>query len=394
MRVIELANVLAGPSCGQFLCELGAEVIKVENTTTKGDVTRTWFIKAESKDADSAYFCAVNSGKKSIALDLKNEKGKQILYDIVKHSDVVLASYKPGDAEKLKVDAKTLMEINPRLIYAEITGYGQSVKRAGYDAIIQAESGFQYMNGEPDSKPTKIPVALMDILTAHHLKEAILVNLWRRERTGKGGHVHASLLQSAISSLANQATGYLLRDAVPQRQGSDHPSIVPYGTVFMTAVDREPVVLAVGSDKQFANLCSVLGCPDLAAKGSKYETNFNRVKNREALKSILSDKLKTWRRKELLHALAELSVPAGAINDMKAVFEQDQAKDLVLSSETGENIGLRQIAFTGGPEGVDNMIQLSKSPRYAQHTVEILKTVAGYSEDKIETFQNEGIVDV
>mmetsp|Transcript_8502 Transcript_8502/g.11065 ORF Transcript_8502/g.11065 Transcript_8502/m.11065 type:complete len:442 (+) Transcript_8502:125-1450(+) len=394
MRVVELANVLAGPSCGQFLRELGAEVIKVENTMTRGDVTRTWFIAGENKESESAYFSAVNSGKKSIALNLKEEAGRQILYDIVSSADVVLASYKPGDAQKLKVDSETMRKLNSKLVYAEITGYGQQVQRAGYDAIIQAESGFMYMNGEPDSGPTKIPVALMDILTAHQLKEAILVSLWRREKTGEGSCVHASLLQSAISSLANQASGFLLRGKIPQRIGSDHPSIVPYGTVFETVLDTEPIVLAVGSDKQFKNLCSVLKVPDLSHIGSGFETNILRVKNRNTLKPILADAIKKWNRKDLLMELETLSVPAGAVNNMEAVFEQEQADPLVLLDEAGSRMGLRQVAFTGSPEGINHPLSLSKPPRYGEHTKEILRNIAGYSEERIKQLEKESVIEV
>src|SRR5690606_25461480 len=204
------ANVLAGPSVGQFFAELGARVIKIENAATNGDVTRSWKLSSEDPLSDTpAYFCAANWGKSSLPLNLNQVTDLQQLYELVKQADVVIASYKPGDAEKLQVDYNTLKELNPKLIYGHITGYGPADSRAGYDAVIQAESGFMYLNGEKDGPPVKMPVALMDILAAHQLKEGILVAMLKRTKTGLGQLVQVSLIQSAVSALANQATNYL-----------------------------------------------------------------------------------------------------------------------------------------------------------------------------------------
>ncbi|HAA19666.1 MAG TPA: carnitine dehydratase, partial [Cytophagales bacterium] len=171
LRVLELATVLAGPSVGQFFAELGAEVIKVENPNTGGDVTRSWQGAGEDPANDRpAYFTAINWGKQSLAIDLRSAEGQSQVHELVRETDVVIASYKPGDAEKLRVDYATLQGMNPRLLYGHITSYGPDNPRAGFDAIIQAESGFTYMNGHPDGEPTKMPVALTDVLAAHHLK--------------------------------------------------------------------------------------------------------------------------------------------------------------------------------------------------------------------------------
>ena len=183
---MELASVLAGPSVGQFFAELGAEVIKIENPATGGDVTRSWKSAGEDTDDRSAYFCSCNWGKKSVLIDLGDAGHRQKFYKLVETADIVIASYKPGDAEKLKVDYDSLSKINPRLVYGQITGYGLSDDRVGYDAVIQAESGFMDMNGYPQSDPLKLPVALIDVLAAHQLKEALLVALLNREKTGSG----------------------------------------------------------------------------------------------------------------------------------------------------------------------------------------------------------------
>ena len=253
LKVLELANVLAGPSVGQFFAELGAQVIKVENVKTGGDVTRTWKSVGEQTDDRSAYFCSVNWGKKSIALDLTMEEGRRVIQKLAARSDILIASYKPGDAEKLGVSFQQLQAANPKLIYGAISGYGSKNDRVGYDAVLQAETGFMDLNGDKSGPPIKMPVALIDVLAGHQLKEGLLVALFNRERTGKGGLVEVSLIETAISSLVNQASNYLVGNRLPARQGSAHPNIAPYGETFETA-DGKLVLLAIGNDKQFMDL--------------------------------------------------------------------------------------------------------------------------------------------
>jgi crotonobetainyl-CoA:carnitine CoA-transferase CaiB-like acyl-CoA transferase len=354
LLVLELANVLAGPSVGQFFAELGAKVIKIENKLTQGDVTRSWKLRSEAPETDTpAYFCAVNWGKRSIALDLTNEQDLQFFYTLATKADIIIASYKPGDAERLKVDFDSLKLLNDRLIYGHITGYGPEDNRAGYDAVIQAESGFMHLNGDSDGPPTKMPVALMDILTAHQLKEGILVALLNRERTGKGSLVQASLLASGISSLANQATNFLVAGIEPQRMGSEHPNIVPYGSVFYTK-DQKQVVLAVGDDKQFKRLCSILKELTLADDPA-YCSNYNRVQNRVELLERLKALIKDFDREPLLQVLHKQHVPAGAVNSISEVFLLPQAKALLLNEGQGL-CGIRQIAFTIDRQGLPDLV--------------------------------------
>ena len=217
LKVIELVNVLTGPSVGNMLSEHGSEVIKIENILTEGDATRKWKLSEESSDTDiSAYFSCANWGKKSLALNLKTEAGLEIVHRHVRGSDIVISSYKPGDAEKLKVDYATLKKINPRLIYGQVTGYGTKNPRPGYDAIIQAESGFIHMNGETEGKPSKMPIALMDLLAAHQLIEGILLAFLDREKTGMGRFIEVSLFQAGIAALANQAANWLVEWSYPK----------------------------------------------------------------------------------------------------------------------------------------------------------------------------------
>lgn len=308
LRVLELASVLAGPSVGQFFAELGAEVIKVENPKTGGDVTRSWKSAGETTDDRSAYFCCCNWGKQSVALDLSQLADLETLKKMVPTMDVVIASYKPGDAEKLGVSYEQLKTINQQLIYGQITGYGSDDARVGYDAVIQAESGFMDLNGAKDGPPTKMPVALIDVLAAHQLKEGLLLALLHRERTKQGGLVEVSLVQAALSSLANQATNWLVANKLPTRQGSAHPNIAPYGDVFETK-DHKQILLAVGSDRQFEDLMEVLGLsPDGSVRMKpwdldKFSTNQQRVKNRDELNRLLAGKIQEMNSSDLMAAL-------------------------------------------------------------------------------------------
>ncbi|MFN0200134.1 MAG: CaiB/BaiF CoA transferase family protein [Bacteroidia bacterium] len=327
LKVIELAAVLAGPSVGMFLAELGAEVTKIENLTTEGDVTRTWRLSKEKPENIAAYFTAVNWGKKSIALDLRKTEAQDFVHQLIETADVVISSYLPGAAEKLRMDSKTLLSLNPRLICAEINGYGEEVQRAAFDAIIQAESGFTYMNGLGE-EINKMPVAMMDILAAHQLKEAILVAYIEREKTGKGKKVSVSLIEAGIASLANQAANWLVAQHIPQAIGSEHPNIVPYGTIYETA-DQQKIVLAVGNDAQFIALSEVLQLP----VKEDFATNVQRVKHRTAVNQLLATAIQQQNREPLLEKLLAAKVPAGAVNTLPQVFELAQAKGLLLHAE-------------------------------------------------------------
>jgi len=390
-KVVELASVLAGPSVCQFLAEHGATVIKVENMTTAGDVTRTWRLPADRPGEDvTAYFTSCNLGKRSVALNMKDPRGRDAVHRLAASADVVVASYKPGDAQKLQVDYDTLSARNPSLVYAQLTGYGLDDHRPGYDAVIQAEAGFQFMNGAPDSAPTKMPVALMDLLAAHQLKEALLAALWKREREGgtRGAFVEVSLLGAGVASLANQATGYLRRGVVPQRMGSDHPSIVPYGTVFGCS-DGASLTLAVGSDKQFRALCDVLGDASLAAD-ERFATNPARVANREACKERIAELVSRRDRAEILIKLRQRAVPAGGVNDMEAVFEQPAAQALVVRAPNGQPMGIRQIAYNVVAGGA-RQPELRAPPGYGEHTLAVLTEDAGLSAAEAQTLVEDGI---
>jgi crotonobetainyl-CoA:carnitine CoA-transferase CaiB-like acyl-CoA transferase len=364
--VIELASVLAGPSVGQFFAELGAEVVKIENINTGGDVTRCWKGKEENTDDRSAYFCSVNWGKKSVALDLNNVGDLNVVHKLVERADIVITSYKPGDAEKLKVDYLTLSTLNPNVIYGEVTGYGNANTRVGYDAIIQAESGFMYMNGELGGASLKMPVALIDVLAGHQLKEGILLALLERTTTGRGRKVEVSLIQSAIASLVNQASNWLVGGVIPVKQGSQHPNIAPYGDVFQTKDDHE-ILLAVGSDRQFRDLCFVLEASELPTQ-PPFNTNQERVKNRVQLHEILSHRFKHFSLSDVLERLHHVNVPAGVIQNIAQVFELPEASSLLLYTQNLK--GVRTFVASNS-----EILPLLPPPHFGEHTLEVRRAV-------------------
>lgn len=333
LKIVEIASVLAGPSVGMFFAELGAQVTKIENKKTGGDVTRSWKLPGESATASvSAYYCAVNWHKKSVLLDFTDKDDYAQLIAIIKEADVVIANFKKGDAEKFGLDYPSLKRINPSLIYGEITGFGSHSDRLAYDLILQAESGFMSMNGTAASGPVKMPVALIDVLAGHQLRSGIMLALYERDAQQKGGaHVQVSLYDAAVAALANQATNWLMEKHIPQRLGSQHPNIAPYGELFETK-DKVVVTFAIGSNKQFKQLCEVLDL-DRLLQDPRFQQNSNRVKNREELKSLLQSAVQVLKADELLEVLHLNQVPAAAIKNLKEVFDTPAAKDLILSEE-------------------------------------------------------------
>jgi crotonobetainyl-CoA:carnitine CoA-transferase CaiB-like acyl-CoA transferase len=383
LRVLELASILAGPMTGQFLAELGADVIKIENPATGGDPTRHWHLASERADAEPcAYFSCANWGKRSLALNVATDGGRRAVHDLARQSDVVIASYKPGDAGRLGVDAATLLGLNPKLIVAEISAYGGDDPRPGFDAIIQAEAGFTHLNGEPDGAPLKMPVALMDLLAAHQLKEAILVALLQRCVSGSGRHVQVSLLEAGISSLANQATNYLVAGVVPQRMGSEHPNIVPYGSVYALGDGRQ-LVLAVGTERQWRRLAEAVARVDLA-EHAEYADNRARVRNRTGLHAELAAAFAGLDSASASRRLREAGVPFGFVNDMAAVFRQPQADRVLLRD--GELHGVRSFVASG----VGTVPALRAPPRYDADGEAILRERLGYDDERLEALLREG----
>lgn len=331
LKVIELATVLAGPSVGMFLAELGASVLKIENPKTNGDMTRHW--KLPSEDASSptsAYYSSVNYKKEVEFIDFSTPNGYSKLRALIEDCDILLTNFKPGSAEKLMLDYNRVKQINPNIIYAELTGFGTNDIRPAFDVVLQAETGFMGMCGEQGQPPVKMPVALIDVIAAHHLKEGILTALIQRKKN-KPQKVEVSLYDAALSSLVNQASNYLMAGHIPQPMGSKHPNIAPYGDQFLTK-DKKWLVLAVGTDKQFQKLHETLEITALN-NNQQFDTNTKRVTQRKALNAILQKEIKLWERAEIQAILLASGVPCGAVKMLNEVFQEEKATHLVLEED-------------------------------------------------------------
>ncbi|MFN9319185.1 MAG: CaiB/BaiF CoA transferase family protein [Chitinophagales bacterium] len=332
LKVVELASVLAGPMVGSFFSELGAEVLKIENSKTGGDLTRHWKLPSEDKSKlISAYYASANYRTSSLFLDLSKEADYLKALAAIKIADIVLVNFKPGDAIKLNLDYSLIKKINPTIIYAELTGFGQDDPRSAFDVVLQAETGFMSINGEKNARPLKMPVAFIDILAAHQFKEGILCAYIQRLKTNQGAKVSVSLYDSAIASLANQATNYLMADTIPARMGSEHPNIAPYGDLFQT-LNGEWIVLAIGTDKQFTDLCWVLNSSHLSVS-DKFETNAKRVIHRQELFIELDSIISQRTTKELEELFQSRKIPYGIVLDIKQVFDNTAAQKLIIEDE-------------------------------------------------------------
>ncbi len=354
LRVVELARILAGPWAGQVLADLGADVTKIE--APEGDDTRGWgppFVERADGTREAAYFHAANRGKRSITCDLTSEADRARIIDLVREADILIENFKVGGLAKYGLDYESLKAANPRLIYCSITGFGQNGpyrQRAGYDFMIQGMAGIMDLTGAPDGEPQKMGVAFADIFTGLYGVIGIQAALIERERTGRGCHVDMALYDAMTGVLANQAMNYLVSGKAPRRLGNAHPNIVPY-QVF--AVADGHVIVAVGNDRQFRALCSILGL-DIAGD-PRFATNSDRVAHREALTALLGGSIALQSRDAFLAALEAQSVPAGPINTVADVFDDPQIvarrMKLDLVDEDGTQIpGVRlPILFDGEP---------------------------------------------
>jgi crotonobetainyl-CoA:carnitine CoA-transferase CaiB-like acyl-CoA transferase len=327
LKVIELASVLAGPLVGSFFAELGAEVIKIENKTSGGDLTRNW--KLASEDASktvSAYYASANYKKKSLFLDLTSREDYAQTIKLIKEADIVIQNFKAGDAKKLKLHSEYLLTLNPKLIVAELSGFGPNNTRPAFDVVLQAETGFMYMNGNATSGPIKMPVALIDVLAAHHLKEAILIALFEKTLSGKGKVVHISLYDAAIASLANQASNFLMEQHIPEPIGTEHPNIAPYGDMYKSK-DGKYVVLAVGSEKQFQLLSAQF--PNLKTKKDLFKSNALRVINRKILNEKIATEIALMTSLDLEKIFLKKGIPFGIVKNLKEVFLDKKAHKLI-----------------------------------------------------------------
>jgi crotonobetainyl-CoA:carnitine CoA-transferase CaiB-like acyl-CoA transferase len=366
LKVVELARILAGPWAGQILADLGADVIKVE--APEGDDTRRWgppFLTREGEEA-AAYFHATNRGKRSVICDFRTPEGQAFVRDLVRGADVLIENFKVGGLAKYGLDHAALAEVNPRLIYCSITGFGQDgpyAARAGYDYIIQGMSGLMSVTGSPEGAPQKVGVAVVDVFTGVYASTAILAAVHQRETTGKGQHIDLALFDVAAAVMANQAMNYLATGTAPKRLGNAHPNLVPYA-VFPCADGY--LILATGNDGQYQRLCNILKLQEFA-EAPEYKTNADRIRNREALTGIVSEATRRWTRADLLAACEGAGVPAGPINDMAEVFADPQIVARGMQIAPGGVPGVRlPVRFSGAELALER-----PSPRLGEHDAEV-----------------------
>ena len=348
LLVADFGRVLAGPYSTMLLADLGATVIKVESPL--GDETRSW--TPPERDGESTYYLSVNRNKRSVVLDLKDPSDLLLARRLVERADVVTENFKPGGMRRFGLDYESVVQVNPTVVYASITGFGTTggAHLPGYDLLVQAISGMMTLTGPQDGDGYRSGVAVFDVMTGLHAAVAITSALFHRQRTGEGQHVELDLLSSALSGLVNQTGGYLLSGEVPTRLGNDHPSIYPYAP-FPTA-DGD-LVLTIGNDMQFGALCDALDLPDLPTD-ERFATNAARSAHRDALRPVLTARLAQRSAQEWFGLLSERGLPCAPVLDVAG------------GVEFAERIGLSPVVVTGdGPRampGIRNPIRFSKTP--------------------------------
>ncbi|HVY79529.1 MAG TPA: CaiB/BaiF CoA-transferase family protein [Steroidobacteraceae bacterium] len=394
IRVLDLSRVLAGPWCTQCLADFGAVVWKVEHPV-RGDDTRAWgppWHGAPGATRESAYYLCANRGKLSLGIDFSRPEGSELVRRLAARADVVVENFKVGGLAAYGLDWASLGALNPRLVYCSISAFGQDGPAAaspGYDAMIQAASGLMSITGESDGAPQKVGVAITDLLTGMYAVAAILAALHERDRSGQGQHIDLALFDTQIAALANQGMNYLVSGCAPRRLGTAHPSIVPY-QAFATADGH--IMVAVGNDRQFADLCVQLGEPDLA-RDERYATNAARVANREALVARVSELLARRPSREWLDAFTRAAIPCGPINSIAEAFAEPQAVHRKLRFD------LRRSQGDTVPQ-VRNPALFSRStlnlnlppPMLGEHTDEVLASQLGLSTEEHAELRAKAVI--
>lgn len=395
IRVVDLSRILAGPWAAQLLADYGADVIKVERPGS-GDDTRRWGPPWIGEDAsrDAAYFHCANRNKRSITVDLSKAAGQRVVRELAAASDVLIENFKAGSLERHGLDAGSLTELNPALVFCSISAYGQTGAKAedpGYDAMIQATAGLMSITGRPideGGEPQKVGVAIADIMAGMYAVTAILAALQARQRTGRGQHIDVPLYDSQVAWLANQGMNYLASGEVPRRFGNAHPNIVPYQTF---ATRDGHVMVATGNERQFRALADCLGCPELA-DSPRFATNAARVENRRELIGIMAERFRQRTTSEWAGLLSRNRIPAGPINDVAEVLSNAHAQERRLVRRmqhpaAGEVPTIANpVRFAATPVRYD-----SAPPMLGQHTQEVL-TELGYRPSEIDALREDGAI--
>ncbi|UTH76668.1 CaiB/BaiF CoA-transferase family protein [Chromobacterium sp. IIBBL 290-4] len=389
IKVLDLSRVLAGPWASQLLADLGADVIKIEKPGS-GDDTRQW-APPSLPDGRSAYYLCANRGKRSLTVDITQPAGQDIIRKLAAESDVLLENYKVGGLKKYGLDYDSLAALNPRLVYCSVTGFGQTgpyANLAGYDYIVQGMSGLMSITGPADGEPHKVGVAVSDLFTGLYAANAVQAALIARERSGAGQHIDMALFDCSLAMLANVASNWLIGRSVPSRLGNGHANIVPY-QVF--AASDGHFILACGNDKQFAEVCRLIGQPQWA-RDVRYATNPQRVANRAQLTPLLAMAFRHHGRDYWLDKLDKAGVPCGPIKDVAEAFADPQTQARGMEIEMRDAAG-HEMPLVGCPiklSGTPVEYNLAP-PALGEHTEQILRAL-GYAETDIVALRDSGTV--
>jgi crotonobetainyl-CoA:carnitine CoA-transferase CaiB-like acyl-CoA transferase len=386
--VLDLSRILSGPFCTMMLGDMGATVVKVE-PPPRGDDTRLWgppFI-----NGISTYFLSINRNKRSIGLNLKSPQGQEVLWKLVDRADVLVENFRPGVLDRLGFGFDAVSARNPRLIYASISGYGQTGpyrNRPGYDVVAQGESGVVDLTGEPDRQPVKVGASIADIVAGLYAYQGILLAMLARHRTGKGQHVDIALLDGMISTLTYQAESYFATGKSPKRLGTRHPSIVPYET-FETSDGF--VNIGAANEKQWQNLCRALDVTDLAFD-QRFNTMAGRISNYGELRAILDARLRKLTRAEAFELLAKYELPVGPINTVAEVLEDPHihAREMVKELTHPEYGPLRYIGIPVKLSDTPGQLQ-GPPPRFGEHNRNVLAEL-GYDEHGIDQLAMSNVI--
>ncbi|KAI0126124.1 CoA-transferase family III [Xylariales sp. AK1849] len=399
-RILDMTRVLAGPYCTQILGDLGAEVIKIEHPT-RGDDTRAWGPpyatyaagSSLSGPGESAYFLAVNRNKKSLGLSFQHPEGVEILHKLAAKCDILVENYLPGSLAKYKMDYATLRKINPGLIYASITGYGQTgpySSRAGYDVMVEAEFGLMHITGSRDGPPVKVGVAVTDLTTGLYTSNSIMAALLARGKTGRGQHIDVALSDCQTATLANIASSCLVSGRKDSgRWGTAHPSIVPYKSFRTSDGD---ILLGGGNDRLFGILCDGVGRPEWKTD-PKYAINAQRVANRVELEDRIEAITSQKTTEEWLDVFEGKGMPYAAVNDVQGTLnhEHTEARNMVVEMEHGECGPIRMVNTPVKYSESEPKIR-SPPPTLGQNTDEVLGDILGFKTDQIEGLKEQGVV--
>jgi len=385
IKVLDLTRVVSGPFCTMLLADFGADVIKVE--ALNGDPSRVTGIVGEG---ENPYFVNLNRNKRSITLNLKTDRGRQIIRRLARTADVLVENFRPGVMDRLGIGYDTLKEINPELIYAAVSGFGKTGPyrdRPAFDFIAQAMSGFMSLNGSEDMDPMRAGIPISDTVAGLYAAFGILAALRNRERTGRGDEIQVAMTDGLISMFTFASGAFFSTGELPPRNGNDHMVISPYG-VFPTA--DGPIALAPSTEKTWQNLCRVLDMTHLTTD-PRFETNEKRRENRIEINRIIAEKFQTRTRMEWIEALNGAGVPCGPIYNLKEVFSDPQIlhQEMILESEQPSG----KVKMPGFPVKItDTPAALRRpSPQLGEHTGEILKEI-GYGESEIEEMRQGKIV--